>query len=91
MNEKSKEWKEQRVMVVDDEEFCIAAMRGMLNTLGINAMYHVDFCINGQDAYDRFIEAYKKGFVYSLIFTDFQMPVINGIDCTKKIRAFLNQ
>ena len=34
-------------MVVDDEEFCIAAMRAMLTLAGIEVEYHVDFCING--------------------------------------------
>ena len=37
-------------MVVDDEEFCIAAMKAMLNILKIDNEYHVDFCIDGQEA-----------------------------------------
>ena len=42
-----KMWKNERIMVVDDEEFCIAAIRAMLERVGIDVKYHVDFCING--------------------------------------------
>jgi CheY-like chemotaxis protein len=34
-------------MVVDDEEFCISAMKAMMGLLGIDIEHHVDFCING--------------------------------------------
>ena len=76
-------------MVVDDEEFCIAAMKGMLNSSGIEISHHVDFCINGKEAIEKLIESYKMGCSYRLIFTDFQMPIMNGIDSTKRMRSFL--
>ena len=76
-------------MVVDDEEFCIAAMKGMLKSSGIEISYHVDFCISGKEAIEKFIESYKMGCSYRLIFTDFQMPIMNGIDSTKRMRSFL--
>ena len=34
-------------MVIDDEEFCIAAMKAMLGLIGIDTEHLVDFCING--------------------------------------------
>ena len=37
-------------MVIDDEEFCLSAMKAMLNMCGIDTDYHVDFCISGKDA-----------------------------------------
>ena len=36
-----------RVMVVDDEEFCIEIMRSMLDNAGVDTKYQVDICING--------------------------------------------
>lgn len=38
---------------------------------------------------DKVIEAYENGMSYGLIFTDFSMPVMNGIDATKQIRKYL--
>ena len=37
----------KRIMVVDDEEFCIAAMKIMLELAGVDAKNKVDFCIHG--------------------------------------------
>jgi CheY-like chemotaxis protein len=41
-----------RVMVVDDEEFCIEAMKAMLFRAGIDTEHQVDFCISGKEALD---------------------------------------
>ena len=41
-------------MVVDDEEFCNAAMGGMLKKAGIETKHQVDFCIHGKEALDKF-------------------------------------
>jgi CheY-like chemotaxis protein len=48
-----------------------------------------DFCINGQEAFDRVRVAYEKGLSYKLILTDFSMPILDGIAATVKIRAHL--
>ena len=76
-------------MVVDDEEFCIATMRAIFQNVGFDCDYEVDFCINGQECLDKVIEAYENGMSYGIIFTDFSMPVLNGIDATKQIRKYL--
>ena len=73
-------------MVVDDEEFCIAAISAMLKRAGIDVQSHVDFCINGKEAVDKFISSHTMGIKYAIIFTDFMMPVMDGIDMTKMIR-----
>jgi CheY-like chemotaxis protein len=46
-------------MVVDDEEFCISAMRTMMELLGIDIKHQVDFCINTNEAVDKLVESYK--------------------------------
>ena len=38
---------------------------------------------------NKVIEAYENGMTYAIIFTDFSMPVLNGIDATSKIRNYL--
>lgn len=40
-------YQHHKVLVVDDEEFCISAMKGMLFKAGLNLEYQVDFCISG--------------------------------------------
>lgn len=76
-------------MVIDDEEFCISAMRAMLFNVGINVDYQVEFCISGKEALEQIEKTYQKGMRYSHIFTDFNMPIMNGIETTKKIRLYL--
>jgi len=69
-------------MVVDDEEFCISAMRAELGMLKVDTANQVDFCIDGQEAVDKLVETYSNGMSYKIIFTDFKMPVLDGIDAT---------
>jgi len=78
-------------MIIDDEEFCITAMQAMLNIMGINVKHHIDFCINGKEAISKLTESYKKGLRYTLIFTDVNMPVMDGIKATHKIRGILSE
>ena len=77
-------------MVVDDEEFCITAMKAILGSLKIDCQHHVDFCLNGQEAIGKLKHTYDNGMAYKVIFTDFKMPVMNGIDATKKMRELLS-
>ena len=69
-------------MVVDDEEFCISAMKGILFKAGLNLEYQVDFCISGQQSLDLVKNMYSKGMGYRLILTDFNMPGMDGIQAT---------
>ena len=78
-------------MVVDDEEFCIATMRAIFDSCGFNSDFEIDYCINGQECADKVIDAYEHGMSYGLIFTDFSMPVLNGIDATLQIRNYLDK
>ena len=67
-------------MVVDDEEFCLTMMQSILFNIGIDTENRVDFCITGLEALDKFKKAYEQGDNYAIIFTDFNMPVMNGIE-----------
>ena len=76
-------------MVVDDEEFCISAMKAMLTMVGIDTDNQVDFCIHGQEAVDKYIQCHNLGLQYGIIFMDFSMPVMDGIDATNKIQEYI--
>ena len=82
-------YRSNRILVVDDEEFCIASMRTMLERLGIDTMYQVDFCIDGEESFQILKKAYEQGMSYKMVFTDFNMPNVNGIEATKKMRKHL--
>ena len=73
-------------MLVDDEEFCLSTLNQILYNIGIDTKNRVDFCITGLEALNRVKEVYEKGGKYQIIFTDFKMPVMNGIELTTKIR-----
>ena len=78
-----------RILVVDDEEFCISSMRAVLHSLKINTDFQVDFCIHGKEALNQVKKTYENGMCYTLILTDFSMPVMDGIEATAKIRKYL--
>ena len=77
------------MMVVDDEEFCISAIQSLMELLGIDTKNQVDFCLDGQEAIDTLIQNYNSGNEYTIIFTDFSMPIMDGISATKIIRRLL--
>ena len=83
------EYKDKRIMIVDDEEFCIATMKSMLFSAGIDTDFHVDFCITGKEAVEQLIACSELGISYKVIFTDFSMPVMDGIEATTRMRAYL--
>lgn len=41
-----------RIMVVDDEEFCLTTLKFILFNVGIDTEKQVDFCITGLEALD---------------------------------------
>ena len=51
----------------------------------------VDFCIDGLEAFNHVINNCRKGEMYDIILTDFNMPVLDGISSTRKIRMFLTE
>jgi len=65
-------------------------MRAILQKAGLDVENQIDFCITGKEAYEHVKYAYSNGISYKAIFTDFSMPIMDGIEATAKIRAFLN-
>lgn len=67
-----------RILVAEDVETNQHIIEEMLHLLG----YEVDIAKNGQDALDQ----YKYG-NYALLFMDCQMPILDGYEATREIRA----
>ena len=77
-----------RILVVDDEEFCLGAMKALLQKSGVDVANRVDYCINGLESVKTINDARQYGISYRVIFTDFSMPHLDGIESTRKIREF---
>jgi CheY-like chemotaxis protein len=61
----------------------------IFKNLGLNVENHIDFCINGKEMVEKIKQTYAKGHKYRLIFTDFSMPILDGIKATLIIREWL--
>jgi CheY-like chemotaxis protein len=69
----------KRILVVDDETLCRSATSMAMQMIG----YSVDQAANGLDALKRFISEQ-----YDAILMDCDMPILNGMECTQKIREY---
>jgi len=68
-------------LVVEDNPINQKMIEHTLKNMGISS----ECANNGQEGVDRYKENHTK---YDVIFMDIQMPVLNGIDATKKIIAY---
>ena len=66
-------------------------MKVVLQSMGFNTDFQVEFCLHGKEAYEQVISTYANGMSYKFIFTDFNMPVMNGIESTIAIRNHLTE
>ena len=66
------------VLVVDDVDANLYVAKGLLSFYYLN----IETCNNGFDAIDKI----KQGRVYDLIFMDYMMPDLNGIETMHKMR-----
>ena len=52
----------------------------------LSTLYTCEVASNGQDAIDKYINAFKIGKMYSLVLIYLEMPAMNGAIAIKKIR-----
>ncbi len=68
-----------KVLVVDDEEAIVDILEGILLSVGIE---DISLAFNGETA----LQAYKVTKPH-IVFSDFHMPDINGLELLKKLRS----
>jgi len=81
----SSSWSKPRILIVDDQKFNLVVLKNHLAKLGFE---NIDTASNGKETLEAYIQAYHSGRPYKFITMDIEMPVMNGKDAVRKIRAF---
>jgi len=72
-----------RVLVVDDNP----SAREILSTMAKSFGLEVDVAFDGAEALEAIEDAEKKTIPYDLVFMDWKMPKMDGVECVQKIQA----
>jgi PAS domain S-box-containing protein len=71
------------ILVAEDNEINALLIRSLLSRLG----HHAVIATNGEEALESWLSAKSAGSPYDLVLMDIQMPQLNGIETTKRIRG----
>lgn len=71
------------ILVAEDNEINALLMRSLLSRLG----HHAVITTNGEEALESWLSAKSAGAAYDLVLMDIQMPQLNGIETTKRMRT----
>lgn len=76
-----------KILIVDDLEM----IRSMIKVSLVSAGYaNVTTANDGQQAYDKILEANDTGVPFQLVLSDWNMPKLNGIDLLKRLKEKAN-
>lgn len=76
--------KEINILVVDDMPQMRRLVKGQVRNLGYRNLFDAD---NGDRAWRILVEQHRNGSPIGLILSDWNMPVMTGIDFLKKVRS----
>lgn len=74
---------ESRILLIDDFELTRVTLRIGLTNLGYKLLEEAD---DGDSALKKIIDSYASGKPYDLIFCDWNMPNMSGLELLKKLR-----
>ena len=83
--------KQEKVFIlnVDDNELNLNVIKLYCEKLGYKNVYN---CLNGKDAFDKFVSVfYEEKYIFHLIFMDINMPIMDGLESSKKIANFCRE
>ena len=70
---------------------CLASMKAIIQKTGFDVANRLDVCINGIEMVNLVCNSWAIGINYKLIFTDFSMPSMDGIEAVDLIRQFFRE
>jgi PAS domain S-box-containing protein len=71
------------ILVAEDNQINALLIRSLLGRLG----HHAVITTNGEEALESWLSAKAAGTPYDLVLMDIQMPQLNGIETTKRMRT----
>ena len=71
------------ILVAEDNQINALLIRSLLGRLG----HHAVITTNGEEALESWLSAKSAGTPYDLVLMDIQMPQLNGIETTKRMRS----
>jgi len=78
-SEQINNWKDVRILVVDDDEYILKDFKGIVGRLGAVC----DTALNADEA----LRIVEQGGEYDIYFVDWRMPDIDGIELIKRLRS----